>query len=293
MKRMLVRSIPLLAVAIGVAMLIAGVGSTMQAINSQGAVRPERLPDLDQEVPADLEVKVVATAAGTSYRLGFSSAVRNIGAGPLVVSGSRPDTSTPFMRVDQLIDRGGGPPARVRNVGLMKYTISPDHRHWHYLQFDRYQLQSYELRPAQGTGKIVKDQKTGFCLGDRYRATKKTYPAAAPRPVFTSRCGLGNPSLLRMREGISVGWGDDYHAFLEGQDLPLDGLRNGRYLLVHRANADRQLRELSYANNAASVLLDLHWAGGKPYLQVIAACPDSDHCAPPAHATGTRLTAPE
>jgi hypothetical protein len=82
-----------------------------------------------------------------------------------------------------------------------------------------------------------------------------------------------------MREGISVGWGDDYAAFLEGQDLPIGGLPNGRYLLVHRVNADRHLAELSYANNAASVLIDLRWRGGEPYLQVIATCPDTDRCA--------------
>jgi hypothetical protein len=81
-----------------------------------------------------------------------------------------------------------------------------------------------------------------------------------------------------MREGISVGWGDDYKAFLEGQDLPLDGVPAGQYLLVHRVNADGHLRESSYANNAASVLFALAWRSGHPYLRVLAVCPDSDRC---------------
>ena len=72
-----------------------------------------------------------------------------------------------------------------------------------------------------------------------------------------------------MREGISVGYGDDYSGFLEGQDLPLDGLPDGRYVLVHRVNANEKLREISYANNAASVLLDLRWENGQPQLHAL------------------------
>jgi hypothetical protein len=264
--------------ALGVAMLIGGAATTVQAIGPHATVSTERLPDLDQEVPSHLAVKVVASASGRSYRLGFRSAVRNIGAGPLIVEGSRRDTTTPFMSVVQLIDRPGKPQAVVRNVGLMAYVVSPTHRHWHYLQFDRYELQRYELRRAGSNEALVADRKTGFCLGDRYRAVTRTLPAASPQPAFRGRCGLGDLLRLRMREGISVGWGDDYKAFLEGQDLPLDGLEDGRYVLVHRVNANGRLKESSYANNAASVLFDLRWRGGQPYLRVIAKCADSERC---------------
>jgi hypothetical protein len=81
-----------------------------------------------------------------------------------------------------------------------------------------------------------------------------------------------------MLEGISVGYGDDYSAFLEGQDLPLDGLPSGHYVLVHRVNLNRALAESSYANNAASVLLDLRWNGGVPSVHVLATCPGTDRC---------------
>jgi hypothetical protein len=99
-------------------------------------------------------------------------------------------------------------------------------------------------------------------------------------PVYTGRCGLSRPGLLHVREGISVGYGDDYSAFLEGQSLPLDGLPGGRYLLIHRVNEAGGLRELSQANNAASVLLALHWRNGRPHIQVLARCPRSASCSP-------------
>jgi hypothetical protein len=81
-----------------------------------------------------------------------------------------------------------------------------------------------------------------------------------------------------MREGISVGYGDDYSAFLEGQELSLEGVDDGRYVLVHRVNADRRLQELSYENNASSLLLEIRWENGTPQVRILASCPDSDHC---------------
>ena len=102
--------------------------------------------------------------------------------------------------------------------------------------------------------------------------------SAPARPVFTSRCGLADPELLGLQEGISVGYGDDYAANLEGQYLPLSGLGAGRYVLVHRANAGRRLRESDYANNAASLLLGLRWREGGPSIRVLRVCPDTDRC---------------
>jgi hypothetical protein len=52
------------------------------------------------------------------------------------------------------------------------------------------------------------------------------------------------------------------------------GLPTGRYVLVHRANPDRELRERSYANNAASVLIAL---SGR-WVHILARCPDSARC---------------
>ena len=158
------------------------------------------------------------------------------------------------MLADQVVEREGAPQQVIPGAGQLRYVVSPDHRHWHLLGFDR-----YELRRAGQRIPAVRDQKTGFCLGDRYAAAKRRLPAAPASPVYTGRCGLGEPELLGVQEGISVGYGDDYQANLEGQYLKLTGLPAGRYVLVHQVNADRRLRELDYTNNAASLLLELRW----------------------------------
>ena len=102
-------------------------------------------------------------------------------------------------------------------------------------------------------------------------------PAKPAEPVFTSRCGLEQSSLLSIREGISPGYGDDYAANLEGQYLPLSGLRPGRYCSCTSVNADRRIRESAYDNNASSLLLSLRRRDGVPRMRVLAVCPDTEH----------------
>jgi hypothetical protein len=276
-------------------LLLGGCGGTrsrtLDVLRLERASPPavhESLPDLDQEEPTELSIRARQSSEGKlEFRLGFRSAIRNIGDGPLVVTGSRPDQRTPFMSVDQHIEREGAPERIVADVGRMQYAISSDHSHWHYLQFERYMLEQAELREAGGHEVLLRDQKTGFCLGDRYRVDDRTLPAAPAQPVFRGNCGRGQTGLLSVREGISVGYGDDYSAFLEGQDVPITDLPAGRYVLVHRVNVDQRLRELSYANDAASVLIELRWARSIPQMRVLAVCPDSDGCEDPSHATET------
>jgi hypothetical protein len=230
------------------------------------------LPDLDQEVPSQLDVAQQGSGRHRRYRLGFGSGVRNIGAGPLVIEGRRAAGQRAMAGV-QLVDRQGGGSRALAGAGALRYVRSPDHQHWHLMRFDR-----YELRRAGSGGVLVRDRKSGFCLGDRYKVTTRAVPASAPAEVYTSRCGLRRPDLRHVREGISVGYGDFYAAHLEYQDLPLDGVADGRYVLVHRVNGDRSLRESNYDNNAASVLLSLRWRNGVPNLAVLRVCPDSAFC---------------
>jgi hypothetical protein len=230
---------------------------------------PEILPDLDQAVPQGVTVERV----GNDYRLTFLSAVDNAGAGTLLIDGDRAPTAR-AMTVTQVIRRQDGTQARYVIPGDIVFVQSETHRHWHLLRFERYELR----RLGDGT-LVAPDRKTGFCLGDRYDAKALEPPTKPPEPVLTGECGKGRPGLLRVRQGISPGYGDDYVPMLEGQYVDVTDVPAGRYVLVHLANPDRTVREKDYTNNAASVLLALRQnADGTREVEVLASCPDSATC---------------
>jgi Lysyl oxidase len=258
----------------GVAFLVAAAGAVAvwAAASDQGEPK-DLLPNLTQAAPDDLNGRTGGTAGNPRFFLGFQSAAANLGEGPLMVLGSR-KSGQPTMKLRQQIRRSDGSTREVPLEFTMLYVRSPDHAHWHVLQFMR-----YELRAAD-SNRIVRDQKTGFCLGDRYVASLAV-PGRPPRPLYRNRCGRGDTDRLSISEGISVGWGDNYEPHLEGQELELTSLPAGRYVLVHRVNTTRDIVESDYADNVASMAIDLSWPRGPklpPSIDVVARCPGSATC---------------
>jgi Lysyl oxidase len=231
----------------------------------------ELLPDLDQALPTEVAI----VQEGDTYRLVFASAVDNVGRGPLLVEGERPDSSQRVMEVRQLVRSSDGSTRERPVQGEIRYVRSETHAHWHLLGFER-----YELRDAESGELVEPDAKTGFCLGDRYETSEDTQLEGEPdEAVWTEECGRRQPGLLTVSEGISPGYGDDYVPAREGQFLDVTSVPPGRYLLVHRANPDAALEESDYENNAASLLIQLRRTTGViPAVRVLARCPDSDTC---------------
>jgi Lysyl oxidase len=232
------------------------------------------LPNLDTAAPDQLSGRSDLVSRPHRFFLGFESAAGNTGAGQLVVDGSRPSRSQPTMSLVQRIDRSDGSKRSVRLPARLRYVVSPTHAHWHLLGFMR-----YELRTA-AAGRVRRDRKTGFCLGDRYVLDLKL-PGAPATARYRDECGRSKPDLLEIREGISVGFGDNYKPHLEGQEFDITNLPAGRYVLVHRVNPQRVLRESNYRDNASSMAFDLSWPRGRdlpPRIDVVARCPDRESC---------------
>jgi TolB protein len=229
----------------------------------------ERLPDLDQRAPADL----VVVQTGRRFRLGFASSTENRGLGALVIHGVRRPGGP--MIAHQIVERRGRPSRVVRDVGRLHYELHSPHFHWHFQSFVR-----YELRRARDFRLVLRDRKTGFCLIDRWGRARPGLTGTGP-PRFVGDCGAGQPDARRVVEGTSVGYVDRYPAFFHGQSLDVTRIPPGRYLLVHRANPERALRELLYSNGSASVLLDLRWPNGRtspPRVTVLRRCEASERC---------------
>jgi Lysyl oxidase len=230
----------------------------------------ELLPDLNQVAPKAISIE----RRNGRDLLVFLSSVENVGRGPLLISGTRASTAQRDMSAHQIVRRADGTATTYPVRAKLRFVIAETHRHWHLLGFE-----SYELRTAAGKT-VGRDHKTGFCLGDRYDAHVSVRLPGEPRDaVWTQECGRGQPERLHIREGLSPGFGDDYVPRLEGQYIDVTGLDPGRYVVVHRANPRRDLRESSYANDAASALIALrNGAHGRMAVTILATCPQSAMC---------------
>lgn len=239
-------------------------GITQVAAEESTLVLPgDLLPDLVQEPPQNIGV----TRVGTRDLLGFRSAVHNAGDGPLIITARRSGTGVRDMAARQTIRRADGTIRTIGGVGHLRYVRSPDHAHWHLMPFER-----YELRTEDRTAAVVRDQKTGFCLGDRYRAEPRPVGTVAV-PVYVGLCGKGVPTRLAVTEGISVGWGDDYPAYLDGQHIDVTGLPMGRYVLVHTVNLRGLIVERDRTNNTSSRRIELRRVAGRVRVRVLAPLP--------------------
>jgi len=234
---------------------------------------PEQLPDLDEETPSRLTVR----ADGGRFRLGFRSGSVNVGKGPLFIKARREVRDPRRLHAEQVVARSDGSTVTYPNVGKLTYERFKDHQHWHMLGYARYELRK------PGGALARPDLKQGFCLADSFRRRGIPNPPARVYEVGhnDTDCGKRRPDDNYLEEGISVGWGDDYDPHLEGQQIDVTGLAAGVYVLVHRVNPERRLRELRYDNNDASVRLRLSWPGGRgapPRVRILRHCPSRASC---------------
>src|SRR5688572_26354900 len=126
--------VALVVAAAGVALAFAGLALLRDE-------EPEELlPDLDQALPTEVAI----VQEGDTYRLVFASAVDNVGRGPLLVEGERPDRSQRVMDVRQLVRRSDGSTRERAVEGEIRYVRSETHAHWHLLGFERYELRDAE-----------------------------------------------------------------------------------------------------------------------------------------------------
>ena len=143
----------------------------MAGCGSSGGSSAELLPDLVQSEPRALTVY----REGDTWRLAFLSAVENDGAGPMLLVGRRPDASTPAMTVEQLVRRADGSTTAYPVEGEIRFVHSETHRHWHFLDFERYDLLPGPARPSDGTRRPASASATAMT-----RPGASSFPASRP-----------------------------------------------------------------------------------------------------------------
>jgi len=192
--------------------------------------------------------------------LRFSTTHINIGDGPLqirgggqvapcVIDGTAYDQCT--YATQEVLDASGNivysQPAGVA-------FFHPQHNHWHQSAVAR-----FEVRRATLDGPLVNNGvKITFCLVDTDQTDLVT--KGSNRFYFDCNAAL---------QGISVGWGDDYHQSTPLQELDITGIQEGVYYLTHLADPENHWKESNESNNFAWVKFSVTRQGANPKIAIL------------------------
>jgi len=196
------------------------------------------LPDLVPDAPRDLRNVYL----GSHRVIQFTTAVGNIGDGPLVLEGRTISTLEGLVTQGyQIIWRRDGSRC-ARPTG--RFAFHSGHGHFHFDDFV-----GYELRVDAVDGALAaRGSKASFCLLDLARVSGFS-ASNYPRQVLNRTCNSAEGM-----QGISVGWKDVYERFLPGQSIDLDAARGeqvptGSYVLVNHVDPDQLIWDKNRENN--------------------------------------------
>jgi hypothetical protein len=199
----------------------------------------ELLPDI---VPLPARDIKLVTIGGRTLLI-FSTAYWNKGKGPLELLAD-PETK-------------GIPGDIERNIYQRVYRIDGTHRdrlagtflwhqihlHYHYSDFVDYVIEIVDTN----SGVPQVKRKATFCVRDMKFIEK--LDKTPKQPNYTI-CG-------KERQGVSVGWGDEYDYTLADQSLDVTNIPKGLYRLMFRVNPRNRFDELDTDNNISRVLLQI------------------------------------
>jgi hypothetical protein len=194
-------------------------------------------PDLRTAVPHHFTVQ----NSQQRELLRFSNLIGNTGQGDLRLRPEHNAATGTTTGYQEIFDAAGN---LVVDQPVSEFVFHPAHNHWH---IDRVALFEIRLANDDGTrgdwGAVLSNQsiKTTFCLIDVIKLddNSKT-PERGYWDCFPDA-----------HQGISAGWGDQYHQATEGQELEVTGARPGVYYLVSTSNPDGNFLETTTSNNTA------------------------------------------
>lgn len=201
---------------------------------------PLLLPDLQTLPPTDLDIQ--AFPGGTRL-LRLDNTIWNSGQGPLELIGEY-NRATRKTQVTQHVYTVDSEP--IESI-VGEFVFHPNHMHWHFEDFALYQLWSVDSYGGL-TQLVATSEKLSYCLLDTSIVTRDLPDFARWGSYFI--CG-------QKEQGLSVGWGDTYDSFLDGQSLDITGLSDGAYALLSTTNPNRTILESNYGNNTAATYLQL------------------------------------
>ena len=177
----------------------------------------------------------------------LTNGIANVGGGPwhlhpLNVLEGEGGTTTAIQDIWSTQGGAGDPDGQiVCSVPTTQFAFHPAHNHWHIGSVAQFgvHIAGDDGRGGQMGAAVVNDRgiaqsfKTTFCLIDWVKIDAQKTP-----DLFYFACDRNAPF-----QGVSVGWIDQYHHALEGQEIDLTGAPSGVYYLRVHVNDEGKFVE--------------------------------------------------
>lgn len=204
---------------------------------------------------------------GAQTCLRFDQVLGNIGDGALDLRFDQPAGVPPVddqeVPTSQRIYRSDGRFIDVPSGNMHWHAI---HQHYHFDGFAQSNLWRTNAQGLRaGSAPVATGNKVSFCIATTsvhpdYWAQQAFGPSAYPAPDClepdSTRHGIDH-----FKQGMSVGWSDEYNWFLPGQYVEVTGVPNGDYILDTTVDPTGHLVESDKTNNCGSVRVRLSHMG--------------------------------
>ncbi len=204
-------------------------------------VEDRLLPDLQVLFPDTLFIQISPNTGKKEIR--FNSKVVNLGEGSLEMAGMY-DEKEKKTKATQIIHKKDGTLIE-RVVG--HFVFHPTHNHWHFEDFIEFELYTYKKDKSLGK-RLLTTGKITSCIYDSY--------IVSPRPPNTPDIPLF-PNCESGKQGITMGWVDNYGAGVPGQYLDIENIPDGNYALQITVDPLKRILESNRDNNSARVYVEI------------------------------------
>lgn len=200
---------------------------------------------------------------GAAVCLRFDQVLGNVGDGPLDIRFDRPAGAVPQddeqIPVRQRLRRSDGTVRDVASGDVIWHAI---HGHYHFDGFAQSRLWAVDANGDRaGTAPAATGGKVSFCIATTsinplYWGLRGFGPDAYPAPDCLEPESTSG-GLDHFKQGMSVGWTDEYNWFLPGQFVEVSGVPDGDYILDTTVDPTGRLIERDTANNCGAVRVRL------------------------------------
>lgn len=224
---------------------------SMYAATAASAGGPDYLyPDLIPFIRPDQPFLQNWILDGDELRI--ETVFANAGDGLLQIRVDRDSASGDTADVYQRVFIGTDNGLEYEDFFASRSVFHMNHGHLHLEDFAEFQLRAVTVEPdgSLGVGDLVASNvKTSFLIHDSFRLPDLRWADAPSYPSFN----------MGRSQNISVGHGDVYSHYVEGQFIPVaDVPRGPLYWLRQTVDPSDVLRETNEANNSVEILIDLN-----------------------------------